>query len=348
MGNYQDYKLEDFLSDPQFVEWIVDPDPAKDFFWKKWIENHPEKEELIREAIFTIKNINFRRKDEDPQQLNRVLDNVLRRSTSDKKSGTGKILVTYGLRIAATIALIIIASLILDQAIFKYGNREISEIPAINFIEKENPRGQKSGFYLPDGTWVKLNSNSRLIFPSAFAHLGKREIELIGEAFFDIKPNADQPFVVKTSQVNVVALGTSFNVKAYDDESETHVALTSGKVMVENNHPDRASDTFYLEPGQKYVYNKDDKNFLVTEFDPIYETGWKDGVLIFRSSNLDQFVEKVERWYGVKVAFNQRPKKEWHINGKFEDVSLEVLLESVKFSKGIDYSIIDKQVYLKF
>ena len=112
------------------------------------------------------------------------------------------------------------------------------------------PAGQRAELILPDSTKVWLNANSKLVYPSSFKE-GIRQVELDGEAYFDVRHNGDNPFVVRTKSMNVTVLGTEFNVSAYSGIEEFNIALLRGSV--ELNSPD-LSRKYRMTAGEQVLY----------------------------------------------------------------------------------------------
>ena len=94
--------------------------------------------------------------------------------------------------------------------------------------------GQISEVVLPDGTKVRLNAQSSITYSENFLQSSNREVKLTGEAFFDVTEHASHPFIVKTKSINIVVLGTSFNLKSYDDDATIETTLIKGRVVIEN------------------------------------------------------------------------------------------------------------------
>ena len=343
MSDYNNYSFEDFLSDENFIRWVRNPNSDTDLFWKKLMESHPEKGEIIKEAIFYIKHIEFKQSKTDSQQFDRVLRKVLQNRYSAKTNpyNSTQYLSSFW-KVAAAIMLLITGFYVLVEN--KEKNAPIAEVTQVEQIVKENPDGQKSSFILPDGTLVKLNAGSCLSFPKQFK-AGLRLVELIGEAFFEVKHDPVNPFVVRTSDLDVTALGTSFDVKAYNDDPMVKVVLTGGKVAIRDFR--ETKDSLVLVPGQKAQLIKETKEIQLSEFESDLDLGWKEDKIVFRSANLETFIKEVQRWYGVKIEVVGTPIHDWRINGAFQNMSLELLLESVKFGKDIEYSLNGKNLIIK-
>ncbi len=242
------------------------------------------------------------------------------------------------------------ASLLLIASILYYFNSNIlkPETPelAIQTIQKHNFAGQKSKFYLPDGSEVWLNAESEITFPEHFSK-DKREVVLEGEAFFNVIKNPNQPFIVISGKVSTTVLGTSFNVKAFKNEPAVCIALKSGKVKVETEG-ERGKEEMFLEPGEAIKYNKSIAKMKKGEFDQELSLAWKDGVIVFKDAGFDEIINVLSRWYGVKFEIENQKNNEWSYTGSFDNAILENVLQSISFTKEFSYLINQKNVTIKF
>ncbi len=155
------------------------------------------------------------------------------------------------------------------------------------------PRGKAYTVVLPDGTRAILNADSKLLFPSRFTG-ETREVQLLGEAYFDVKKDAAHPFIVKTEKVVTRVLGTEFNLTAYP-ESDVSVTLISGSVMV--------NDDVKLKPGENALLEGGE--FKVTTVDTEYYTQWKEGYFYFDNVPLIDVVRELGRWYNINIQINE-------------------------------------------
>lgn len=139
------------------------------------------------------------------------------------------------------------------------------------------PAGQRAELILPDSTKVWLNANSKLVYPSSFKE-GIRQVELDGEAYFDVRHNGDNPFVVRTKSMNVTVLGTEFNVSAYSGIEEFNIALLRGSV--ELNSPD-LSRKYRMTAGEQVLYR--DGKYVSDQIGSMDYFKWKEGLLSFNN-----------------------------------------------------------------
>ena len=202
--------------------------------------------------------------------------------------------------------------------------------------------------------------------------INKREVYLEGEAYFEVKKNNLSAFSVITSDINVTALGTSFNIKAYKDEDEIETTLVKGKVSIEKRDVSgKSKQITILGPNQKAVYvkseNKLDVNtemnikdnevikpskrkekFIITHnIDTELSTSWKDNRWILKDENLKSLASKIERRYDVKIVFEDKSLHDYTFTGILENETLEQMLQVIQLTAPIDYSISRKEVYIK-
>jgi transmembrane sensor len=159
------------------------------------------------------------------------------------------------------------------------------------------PRAGQFMLILPDGTRVWLNNSSRLHYPTSFTGT-TREVELTGEAYFEVAADPIHPFLVKTSDFQIDVLGTSFNVTSWPDqeEGEAHATLMTGKIRLTNeNHQ------YTLQPGQQATLDRRSKDVQIHDVDTDNDLAWKDGYFHFSHTDLQTMLRQFSRWYDVDV-----------------------------------------------
>ena len=334
-----------FLSHETFVKWVKSPNKENQLFWEKWLENHPEKKEAFYQAKTLVQNFQFRDDERyDKSQFDRILKNVLKDEYSDRfknKSKTRWINRNYSaiIKVAAAIALIATFLLLLKNIPNAATGQEI----AIQSVIKQNPNGRKSTFMLPDGTIVTLNSNSKITYPSEFRG-DNRLVELSGEAFFNVARDPLHPFIVRSKNLETTALGTSFDVQAFDQQNLIAVYLVTGKVRV-NTPGDAFPKQYMINPGEQLIYSENQNKAQIARYDAD-DILWRNGILVFKQSNLSDFINVIERWYDVEVNITGNPQSDIKISGRFDNETLKVVLESLKFSTKINYDLNDRNVKL--
>src|SRR5690606_24636103 len=156
------------------------------------------------------------------------------------------------------------------------------------------PRGGTYQVTLSDGTRVWLNAESRLIYPTRFDG-DARNVELEGEAFFEVS-SSTKPFFVQSSDQIIEVLGTEFNISAYGDNLQTTTTLVSGSVSLQNR---QSAQVRTLEPGEQAIVREDKVG--VRTVDVADYTAWKDGLFVFNDTPLSEVLGQLQRWYGVDL-----------------------------------------------
>jgi ferric-dicitrate binding protein FerR (iron transport regulator) len=187
---------------------------------------------------------------------------------------------------------------------------------------------------LADGSKVWLNAASTIRYPVAFSD-NERKVEITGEAYFEVTTTGDKKrFVVSKGNMNVIVLGTRFNVNTYDNEDNIKVTLLEGSVKVQSDKMEKT-----IKPGQQAVLNENKINVL-TEVDLEEVMAWKEGKFVFNATNIQLIMRQMERWYDLEPTryINEEVKK-WEFNGEISRYSSATkvlqLLEktgSVKFT----------------
>lgn len=173
-----------------------------------------------------------------------------------------------------------------------------SDATPLAFNTISTPRGGIYQVNLPDGTKVWLNAASSIKFPTTFAQLSQRKVELEGEAYFEVAKNKKVPFVVATSGQQVQVLGTHFNISSYTDERELKTTLLEGSVKV------IAANTIVLKPGQQSNLKRNGSGDLKVSTANIAQVmAWKNGFFHFEKENLHEVMRQLSRWYDIEVVY---------------------------------------------
>lgn len=188
---------------------------------------------------------------------------------------------------------------------------------------------------LPDGSTVTLNNYSSLKYPRKFKE-DQRRISLEGEGFFEVNRDPARPFVIKTAEVDIRVLGTSFNVNAYNTNEEVEVIVKTGQVAVTRQGD--VPKTIILKPGNKAVYNKkEDTLSLSKKIDRNY-LAWKTKNFIFTDQTLSDVTAALNKVYGSEIVIPTDSLKEARITTTFNEQSLEAILNVL--SATLDLEVI--------
>ena len=199
---------------------------------------------------------------------------------------------------------------------------------------------------LADGTKVMLNAGSRLTYPKEFSG-EKREVQLSGQAFFEVTPDKTHPFVVKTQKMDVTVLGTSFEVFSYDGDEEGETVLLTGKVKVEVLESNQQKGGSYvLKPNEKLTYSKTD-GISLTTIDADAYSSWRQGKrMSFKNETLEMILERLEKWYGQKIECAPHIARHYHFTFTMHSESLDLILNYISHSAPLNYRLISNDHYI--
>lgn len=207
--------------------------------------------------------------------------------------------------------------------------------PVLTYHELRIPIRGEYQLLMADGTRVWLNSQSRLRFPEKF--VGKeRCVYLEGEAYFEVAHDSMQPFCVRTKEnINIQVLGTSFNLRAYEDEGTVEAVLERGRVRMSGSQ-----ENMVLEPGMRVVYNQKDRKMNQTWVDTELYTSWREGRYVFQEETVDNILHKLSRWYGMNIFFSNEKAKEVIFSGDIRRYdTIKKLLEAMEISGGVRFQL---------
>ncbi|NML22562.1 DUF4974 domain-containing protein [Pseudoflavitalea sp. G-6-1-2] len=204
-----------------------------------------------------------------------------------------------------------------------------------------NPRGSKVvNIELADGTRIWLNSASSVKYFTSNSGTS-RDVEVTGEAYFEVAKNPKQPFIVKKGNTNITVLGTHFNVNAYDDESDMKVTLLEGSVKVEN---------VLLKPSEQIaVKNSGDASSRLSKPTTVQTdavVAWKNGWFSFRDANVKTVMRQLSRWYDIEVDYSGTMPAKTFTGDIGRSLTLTQVLKGIAGTTGIKYTFINNRKIL--
>lgn len=213
-----------------------------------------------------------------------------------------------------------------------------------NLVQKQNAKGVKSTIELADGSKIWLNADSKVQYPALF-NGNTREVYLNGEAFFDIAKNPSKPFIIHLSNGTVRVLGTSFNIKAYDNEPVIETSVATGKVAfipkLKNN---QKADTVFLTSNNKVVYHVKEEEIITAATVSAEDKGWTEGKMIFRAMLFKEIATELERNFGKKVVFKDEEVGNFRLTGSFQNNTLAEILYYLSKTRSFTYTISDEEI----
>ncbi|RYF98834.1 MAG: FecR family protein, partial [Chitinophagaceae bacterium] len=181
-------------------------------------------------------------------------------------------------------------------------------------------------------------------YPASFSG-NTREVYLNGEAFFDIAKNPSKPFIIHLSNGTVRVLGTSFNIKAYDNEPVVETSVATGKVAFIPKLKNRQRpDTVFLTPNNKVVYRINEEKITTQTTISAEDKGWTEGKMVFRSTLFRDIAKELERNFGKRVVFRDAEVGNFRLTGSFQNDPLADILFYLSKSKSFTYTITDEEI----
>lgn len=341
--HYSRFRVEDFVNDEYFRQWVLKPDDKNQKFWKEWLGRNPSKKNQVEQARKIVSQFEFHTYRPTHEETAEVWENI--KVLREKHVSSAKLVsmrshkdiaspahVGGAWKVAAAVTLLFVSVLLL------YSNREY-----ILYKKFTTPYSQMQTVSLEDNTEVTLNANSMLKIRRSWLSRGSREVWLTGEAFFDVssKTTADGEsveFLVNTNDLQVQVLGTQFSVNTRREK--TRVVLTEGKVKLGLE----SSEEIYMDPGDMVEFSSSRESLKVQKVDPVTYTSWTENRLTFDGSTLKEIAAFLEDQHGLKITFVDRSLEEEKFRGTFEVDKIDVLLEAIAESFEIEIKKEDNEI----
>lgn len=349
--------------------------PEEDLQLMKWISENENNLQSFTETekIWNAVDIILNRHHYNSEKAFAEFRSGIKTSRGIKKfstTGNVKKLIITVLQRAAIVVMLLSFGGLLGYLGFRYlGNDK-------PMCEVVVPKGARSNIKLPDGTDVWLNAESKLQYSQDF-NRSKRTVFLTGEGYFDVAENVNKPFVVKSSGIEITALGTIFNVKSYPEEDMVQTTLIEGLVIVNKESDVKRVNCVILEPNQQAIYYKSsgeistakepgkqvpetvktsdqiksappvDKIVLNRQVDAKVISAWKDNSLVFSDETFESIAVKLERRFAVNIEFNDEEVMNFRFSGRFDNISIEQALGALKYASPMFSYTIDKdRIYI--
>lgn len=225
----------------------------------------------------------------------------------------------------------------------KYNIKEGDAEQSVAYNKLKIPRGCEFYLTLSDGSRVWLNADSELKYPDVFCN-GERKVYLSGEAYFEVMQDSVAPFKVCVSDMELEVLGTSFNVKAYEDENVIATTLVTGKIVQYYPVIDKK---IVLEPSKQSVYNSSSRTLTTRVVDIQDVIAWKEAKIIARNQRLEDILRSLSRWYNFEVVYENPELKDvrFHLHSKrFDDIKM--ILDVLQATNGIHVRYQGNKIYI--
>lgn len=358
--NYSKYNTIDFVKDDFFCRWVQNPDRNTNAFWQDFIRNHPEKRTVILEAKSLVKTLGTMQTttiDED-LSLQRIWSGVEQEIQMSEKPNYWQ---KFRWQLAASVLLLIGLGYWMNYYKQESRNFDIPQLANYNFeeiefVENQNISTHPLSIIMSDGSEIVLQKNTRIKYPKVFEK-SKREVYLVGEAFFKVKRNPQKPFIIYTKKLITQVLGTSFTIKANPDTEEERVIVKTGKVSVlaqtelsNRNNKGNITNTnaVIVTPNQEVVYELSKGKLVkkIVELPQLLTDTSDNQAFIYRNASLANVFSDLEKAYGIKIVYDAKLYEDCTINGNLLDETMFDKLNSISKITGLSYQAIDAQVII--
>lgn len=346
------FNAEDFLVDSTFQQYCAGTDKLCIEYWEKYVNAHPEQQNTIREAkrLYFILSGNKRPLN---IQLENRKENILPVAKISKLQDN-----KLWLKIAAAIIVLVAITFL-----YRYYSLEPASLNTSEAKVFTTRSGERKKITLPDGSVVLLNAKSTLSIGKEF-NVTCREVNLKGEAYFDVTHNKDKPFKVGTTDFNINVLGTAFNVKAYPDEVSSEATLIRGLITMEAVNGNGGIIT--LKPSQKVTFYKTEpiinkpkaikpmvvhpeisiNHYTLIKDSTIVETAWTKNRIEIYDQNFDEIKGVLEKWYNVEIRFKDAEIEKYRFTATFSNETINQALSALQKVEYFKYEIKGNQVII--
>jgi hypothetical protein len=365
---YLHFSLEDFFWDERFRTDVMNG--GKDFaYWEQWVKQYPDKEPIIKKARLLILSVyidNTTFQEDEVQELVRDTQRILQQDNIEDKLfiEVAPVKTSYKyLVIAASILLMAVMGGIwikqknsVNLSFQPTYENLIKESPNL-LIEKVNQTNAPLIITLPDGTRTTLSTKSKISYPEKFIHLEKREVFLVGEAFFEVVRNTQKPFLVYADGLVTKVLGTKFRVRSYAIDKEVVVEVASGRVSVFTNprlvntekKGSNELSSIVLIPNQKVSFLKSDASIVKTLVnEPILLKPEKNvfKLINFDDTPINTVFAILKDVYGIDIVFDEELLADCTLNANLEGYNLYEQLNIICKALNGNYEVLDGRVII--
>lgn len=362
MQDYARYDIKDFLADEAFCRWVLHQKPADNAFWENWIRNNPDRAGIVANAKELISEIHYAQDYLSEDEL----QHELQRLSSARKSATeelqyaepangwlGRFSVALGVLTCLAVAFYFYEQLPVRTGEPQVSHELLQEGKNERWIEVVNNETGTKSIALPDGSSVRLSPESKIRYPATFVKK-EREVLLNGEAFFEVTKNPESPFKVYTSDIVTTVLGTSFTVKAFDQDKDVRVVVKTGRVTVsantaQNKTQEPEKNELVLLPNQQVVYHRDDQKMKRSLIENPSQVGPADVTsqnLIFENAPVAKVFESLQKRYEVQIIYDADLMAGCQLTAELGQESLFEKLGMICKAIQARYELIDGQIVI--
>lgn len=355
MHHYLAYTAEQFVWDDHFRDWVLHPTPSADAIWQQWLTENPEKTAVVRQARALVLALQVAEQPLEQAELDESVRQIVTQATENESEGRviqpGWLIRNRWLAAASVALVLALGSWWLNRLPRTEPSLALSSPIPSRFTERANLTSKPLLVNLSDGSVVVLQPHSKLRFPRVF-EAGKREVFLTGDAFFEVSKDPKRPFLVFAGEIVTKVLGTSFSVRAFQNERGISVRVKTGRVAV--LHRDDLAPTaarkvaeVVLKAHQQVEYSREKAEMtksplraVETASDPVFYR------FEFDDAPLPTVLETLEKAYGITINYEKNQVKDCPLTARFSDQSLHEMLQFICTALDGSYTMQDGQLVL--
>ncbi|MEX2234565.1 MAG: FecR domain-containing protein [Cyclobacteriaceae bacterium] len=264
--------------------------------------------------------------------LRKLQASIRQEAQTRSRKDFGGFALPFAFRIAASFVGVL---LVVFAGVFAYQKYQ-TVVYATDFGEKET-------IILPDLSTVILIGNSSLAYARDWENGALREVNLQGEAWFNVTKSEHKPFVVHAGDIDIKVLGTTFTVKSYEEDESAEACLLEGRIAIQSK-ADNDRDEIILTPNQKATFLKSSQKITLSQVTPDILTSWRSSKLVFEDERFGEIVESIERKYGVRIEMQDEVSKACRFSATIHHESLKEVLDLFASTSGLEYRISGKAI----
>ncbi|GAB2971302.1 FecR family protein [Mucilaginibacter puniceus] len=357
MGNYSTYKVEDFLLDESFINWVLNNSEKDAIFWEAWVAAHPASAPTVKLAQKTLIALYLKPvRTLSDSEIDSMVGNLEQRVQINNSRSKWFDSVTFNQFLSYPIAAVLIMGFLMMPYLYdKLSNSGQSNEQAVVYSIKNtiNQTGESVLVKLADGSSVILAPGSKLSYPTFFKG-NTRAVSLEGEAFFEVHKDVKHPFFVTSGNLLTRVVGTSFTIKAYNGTKEYRVIVNTGKVLVtQKANPQQANNPTNVKsiaviPNQQIVYNISQKSLVKENLvEPLMlSADVSKDIFTFNDTPLNKVISRIEQAYNVTITYNEKEIGGCPLTASLADEHLLEKLDLISKALDVKYYINDGHIML--
>jgi transmembrane sensor len=365
MKDFRLFDISDFVMDEDFIRWVYEKRKVDNDFWEGWLGKNPDKYMIVAEARRILESIGTDQGVIADAEIDKEVERLMQTIRGQSEQNNAPVVAMKRPRkwryVAAAAVFLAVASVYL---ITKGDKRPgqfayLRQVSSKHLIEGVNTSEKSITIRLPDGSIVELAPNSRISYPNSFDTMATRDVYLLCEAFFSVVKNPSRPFRVLSNEIVSKVVGTSFTVRAFEEDTVIQVTVRTGKVSVYSQTSGDVKQTtatykpgeMMVMPNQQLLYKKKDKTFqkiLLKDpimIQPLPETGNKG----YEDEPIESVFKQLSNAYQINIVYDSDLLRHCTISttADFKSESFYQKIDLICKAIGARYEIIEGQIIIQ-